>query len=235
MLTFTSISTGLTSIFYFLAGLSAWRSWQKSKFYLSGYFVIFLLAFGVQQMLFSLASGPISLDIRINAWLWAAAHLFMFISLCYFIRVPLRMSFPKLEKTIFKIAIVYAVIGSFVLFLNAPQLTAKLEPNGVYLFKVPPVSVLVIVSFTTLTMLFSAITLLRAFFKNSLSLVYRVRGLVLGLGMIVYLTSGPAHNLIKSPRGTILVDALLILAGFLFIAGVYLPKILKVKEEEASV
>lgn len=235
MLTFTAISTGLTSIFYFLAGLSALRSWLKSRFYLSGYFVIFLLAFGLQQMFFSLASGPISLDIKVNAWFWASAHIFMFVSLCYFIRVPLRMSFPKIEKTVFRIAVIYALVGLAIIFTNASQVDARLEPNGVYLFKVPQASVLVIVSFTTLTMLFSAITLLRAFFKNTLSLVYRIRGLVLGLGMIVYLTSGPAHNLIKSPTGTILVDALLILAGFLFIAGVFLPKLLKVKEEETNV
>ncbi|MDO8424708.1 MAG: hypothetical protein Q7S70_02090, partial [bacterium] len=164
MLTFTSISTGLTSIFYFLAGLTALRSWLKNKFYLSGYFVIFLIAFGFQQLSFSLASGLISLDVRVNAWFWAIAHVFMFISLCYFIRVPLRMSFPRLEKLIFKISLVYAAIGSLIIFLNVPQVTAKLESNGVYLFKVPTASIMVIVSFTTLAMLFSAITLLRAFF-----------------------------------------------------------------------
>src|SRR3989344_3388227 len=233
MLTFTSISTGLTSLFYFLAGFTALRAWLKNKYNLSGYFVIFLLAFGFQQMFFSLASGSVSLDAKVNVWLWAIAHLFMFISLCYFIRVPLKMSFPRLEKLIFKASLLYSAIGLAVLFMNAPQVTAQLEANGVYLFKVPLMSTLVIVIFTTLTMVFSAATLLKAFFKNELSLVYRLRGLILGAGMIVYLTSGPAHNLIRSPKGTILVDALLILAGLLFIIGVFLPKIIKDKEAPA--
>ncbi len=135
------------------------------------------------------------------------------------------MTFPKWENTIVKIIWIYATIGLGVIYWNSFGVEHKLLGNGVYLFDVPLPAVLAIAGFTTPTMLFIAIVFLWHFFKSRVYWSYKFRGLILGAGMVLYLTSGPAHNIIKTPTGTIIVDSLLIVTGILFLIGIYLPRV----------
>ncbi|MDD2696919.1 MAG: hypothetical protein PHE52_02045 [Candidatus Pacebacteria bacterium] len=232
MLTYTTISTGATSIFFLFSGLLTYRVWLKNKTYFTEYFSIFLLALSIQQGFFSLASGVLGVNPLANSLLWAVAHIFMFISIAYLIRIPLRMALPKLENIVTKIIWIYAIIGLAVIFLSSFGVEHKLLDNGVYLFKVPFPAVITIIGFTTPTMLFTAIVFLWLFFRSHAQWFYKLRGLIWGLGMVLYLTSGPAHNIITNPKETFLVDSLLIVASLLFLVGIYLPRLFKGTEEE---
>jgi len=232
MLTFTAISTGVTSVFFLFSGLLSYRAWLKNKTYFTEYFTIFLLTLSIQQGFFSLASGALGVNPPVNSIIWAVAHIFMFVSIAYLIRIPLRMAFPKLENKVIKVILIYAVIGLGVIFWSSQGVGHKLLSNGVYLFEVPKPAVITIVGFTTPTMLFTAIVFLLIFFRSQAKWFYKLRGLIWGAGMVLYLTSGPAHNFIKNPTQTFLVDSLLIVASLLFLVGIYLPKLFKKFGEE---
>lgn len=150
MLTVTSLSTAVTSLLFFVGGIRIYFSWRKEKSNLLKFFAIFLIAFGFQQLFFSLGAGVVSLDAKVNGWFWWIAHIFMFVGISYFIRFPLSIRLVRFEKIIFNIAKVYSVIGSIILFLNLPNVDSYLMENGIYIFVVPAMSGAVIGIFTTI-------------------------------------------------------------------------------------
>ncbi len=224
MLTITSISTGITSLFFFVAGAKVYLSWQKEKTALLKFFMVFLLAFGVQQLFFSLAAGLVSLSSQTNVILWAVAHIFMFIGISYFILLPVSLRIPRLEKLIFKMAVVLSAIGIVVIFLNIPSTKVQLLSNNVYLFIVPAVSGATIGIFTTICLIFSFFVLLSGSRKTKDKLL-KARALLIAFGVLIFLSGGPMHNFVKGPGLTFLADILIIIGAFLMILGVYIPKL----------
>lgn len=225
MFSITSLSTGVTSIFFFLAGFAVLRSWQKDKGnVLLKYFLVFLFGIAFQQLFFSLSTGSITLNPRVNAYLWAVAHITMFTYLSFFLRLPFRVHFPRLEKPVFFAAIFYSLIGGSILLLNAPQINSYLLENGIFIFEIPSLSVKIIVIFTVVCLL----SLIGFFFYHAYKekeKFVRFRSIFIAVAILIYLTSGPAHNFVRTPGLTFLVDFLLVVSGLFMLAGVYIRKL----------
>jgi len=222
MFTITSISTGLTSLFFLLSGLRLYFSWRKKKTFLLKSFAIFLIFFGFQQLFFSLGTGLVSMNPTVNIWLWAMAHVFMFIGISFFLRFPFYIRFPRFEKLAFRIAILYSIIGASILFYNMSKVEAFLFDNGVYIFKVPAIAGLTIGTFTTICLLFSFFI----FFDEGRKVRdkrFRIRSFLIALGILVFFIAGPAHNFVTTPLLTFIVDFSLIVSALLIIIGVYVP------------
>lgn len=225
MLTITSVSTGITSLLFFLGGIRLYFSWRKSRTPLLKFFTIFLLAFGFQQLFFSLGTGILSLSMSVNGWLWGIAHVFMFIGISYFIRFPLSVRLRRFEKVIFRIAAVYSVIGAVALFWHVPKLEGHLMENGVYIFVVPAAAGAVIGIFTTICLLLS----FGIFVAEGIKLQQgnlKARALLLALGILVFLVGGPMHNFVKTPLLTFAADFSIIFGAALMVLGVYINQIL---------
>jgi len=222
MFTITSISTGLTSLFFLLSGLRLYFSWRKQKTFLLKSFAIFLIFFGLQQLFFSLSTGPISIDRTVNVWLWAIAHVFMFIGISYFLRFPLYIRFPRFEKLIFRIAILYSIVGMAIIFYNMSKVETVLTQSGVYIFKVPVMVGLTIGIFTTICLLFFFFIFLNEGRKVK-DKRFRIRSLFIALGILVFFIGGPAHNFITTPLLTLTADFSLIISALLIIIGIYVP------------
>lgn len=234
MLTITSISTGITSLLFFLGGIRLYLSWYKTRTPLLKFFTIFLFSFGFQQLFFSLGTGIISLDISVNRWLWGVAHIFMFIGISYFIRFPLSIRFVRFEKTIFKIAIAFSIIGITIIFLNVPKVSGELMANGVYTFGVPSIAGATIGIFTTICLLLSFGIFVAQTIKLS-DKISKIKSLLIAFGILVFLIGGPAHNFVKTPFLTFVVDLLIVAGAALMILGVYIKQIgIAIKDNEES-
>jgi len=206
MLTITSISTAFVSLFFLVAGIRVYHSWHKEKSPLLKFFTVFLFSFGIQQLFFSLGSGLVSLSSEINVFFWAIAHVFMFIGISYFILLPIRLTIPRLEKIIFRIALGLSALGTAILFLNIPATKGELLANNVYLFVVPAISGAAIGIFTTICLIFSFIVILRGSFQTKEN-VLKFRALFLSFGILVFLIGGPMHNFVKGrARPTVMAD-----------------------------
>ena len=220
MITITSIITGITSLFFLLSGLRTYVSWRKQKNLLLKFFTIFLIFFGIQQMFFALGTGPFSGDPLISNWLWAIAHIFMFIAISYFIRFPIRLRFPHLEETIFKLAIFFSIIGIMIIFYSIPEVEPYLLENGIYNWKVPPLAGATIGIFTTISLLFS-FGIFVAEGRKVQDKPLKIRSWLIALGILVFLIGGPMHNFITTSFLNFLADFLLIAGSLLMLTGVY--------------
>lgn len=224
MLTITAISTGITSILFFVGGVSVYSSWRRTKQPDIKFFSIFLISFGFQQLFFSLGTGPASDSPVISNWLWAIAHIFMFIGISYFLRFPVRIRFPRLEKLIFKITIFYSIIGSLIIFYSIPKVEPFLLENGVYNWKVPPLAGATIGIFTTVCLLLSLVIFARGYWEVE-DRILKARSLILSLGLLIFLIAGPLHNFITTPLLNVVACSSLVIGSFLMVLGVYLPRL----------
>ncbi len=229
MLTITAISTAISSIIFFISGLYTFSRWKKNKNLLLKVFTIFLLSVGFQQLSFFLGSGLFVGDVIASNSFWWLAHLFMFAGVGYLFRIPVRVKFPKYEKTILNIVGVYSVIGSLILFFNIPNIEQIFISENLFNWGVPPMAGAVIGIFTTIIALSSIYIFAREGFsyKNK---VLKYRSFLLALGIFIYFTGGPIHNFIDSPFMLFLAGSLLILGAIVMITGLFLPKIFKDKE-----
>jgi hypothetical protein len=236
MITYTSISTGIASIIFFIMGLRVFYSWAREKSYSMKHFTIFLLGIALQQMFFSFGTGLLAVGTRTSGYLWAAAHIFMFISLNSLIRISLYLVFSDLEKrledVLLGLSALYSVIGTIIIFLSVPQFQSSITENRIFISGTPILTTFVIVVFTTISLLFSGGSFLYLAFKTKDSAV-RLRSILITVGLFVYLTAGPAHNLITSPLLSFLVDSLLIVSALFVMAGIYLPRVLEERREQS--
>jgi hypothetical protein len=231
MITVTFISTSLTSLFFLLAGISVYVSWRKQRNTLLKFFAIFLILFGVQQLFFALGTGPAALNPEVSNWLWAIAHIFMFIAISYFLRFALHLRLPSLEKPIFFLTILYSIIGIVVLFYNAPNLEPFLLENGVYNWQVPALAGAVIGIFTTVCLVFSLVVFVIDGSKVG-DRVLKLRSFLIAAGILVFLVGGPMHNFVRTPLLNFLADAFIIIGAISMVIGVYSRKIFKTKNYE---
>ncbi len=230
MITLTSISTGITSLVFFLIGLRVFFSWRKTRLPEMKFFSIFLISFGFQQLFFSLGTGPASGNPTLSNLLWLIAHIFMFIGISYFIRFPIRTKFPNLETVIFRVTILYSIIGMLVLFYSLPEVEPFLLEGGVYNWKVPAKAGATIGIFT-ITCLLLAFAIFIDGFRKARQKATKMRSLFLALGILVFLIAGPLHNFVTTPLSNLLADAALIVGPLLMFLGLYLSKVFVPKQK----
>ncbi|MFH1643040.1 MAG: hypothetical protein ABH967_00125, partial [Patescibacteria group bacterium] len=220
MITLTSISTLITSLFFLISGYSVFSSWKKNNNDLSKFFSVFLLGFGFQQLFFSLATGYFANNPLASNWAWAIAHIFMFTAISYFLRFPIRLRFPNMEKSVWKATILYSIIGTIILFLNIPKIKPFLLGNGIYNWEVTPQAGATIGIFTTICLLFSFLVFAMEGMKVKESAL-RARAWLLATGILTFLIGGPLHNFVKTPLMSAVADFLIIFGAFLMVLGVY--------------
>jgi len=223
MITITFISTGITSFLFFLTAAGVYAAWRKQKASSVYYFLIFLISFGFQQLFFSLGTGPAAKNPLLSNLFWAAAHIFMFLGISYFLRFPVSIRFPRLEKIVFRLTILYSVIGMPILFFSIPQVEPFLLESGVYNWKVPALAGVTIGIFTTVCLLFA----FGIFVSGAIRVkegILRVRSIFLALGVLIFLIGGPMHNFVSTPMLNFMADASLIVGSMFLLLGIFAPK-----------
>jgi len=224
MLPITVISTSITSLLFFVASGVVFVAWRKQKSASLYYFLIFLVSFGFQQLFFALAAGPASGKTLVSNILWAAAHLFMFLGISYFLRFPVSVRLHRLEKIIFKLTFIYSAVGTVIIFLSASQVKPFLLESGVYNWKVPVFVGATIGIFTTLCLLFAFIIFITGAIKVK-EMALKLRSIFLALGVLIFLIAGPMHNFVSTPLLNLVADTALVAGAILLLFGIFTPKL----------
>ncbi len=225
MFTVTAISTAVTSLLFFISGAHIYRSYKKTKNALTFFFGFFLLAFSAQQFLFFLASGPFHNNHLASVYLWALAHVFMFLGITVFLRFPLRIRFPHLEVLILSISMLYSVIASLILFYLSPDISTTLLENNIFIFEVLPIMGALIGVFTSLCLLFSVYVFISEY--RTADEMGKMKFLFFSLGLVFFLVGGPIHNFVYTPFMLVFADWMIISGGFFFLLGVQSKSIME--------
>ena len=161
---------------------------------------------------------------------WWIAHIFMLVGTASLLLLPIKIKFPTKEKLLRKIIISYLAIGGLILLLNLSKVELFTVDNIIN-WRVPGLSVAVIVFFASLASLFSAYVFISQSFGIENRLM-KLRSIFLGLGILVFFIGGPMHNFVTNSAMAVAAASLSILGVFLILAGIYTPIIFKQPPQE---
>lgn len=224
MFTITSLSTTFTSLIFFSFGVYLYFTWRRKEEIFLEYLTVFLLSIGFQQMFFALGSSVFANNFFASNFSWWTAHIFMFLGMTYFVRLPLTIKFPKKEKTILRVVIIYSTVGAIVLFSQIFKVRPVLFANNAFNWRVPGLAGGTIGIFTSLVSLFSVYVFLSEIRKLK-NKILKLRSLFLALGILVYYIGGPVHNFVTTPLLSIFADSLLVSGGLIILLGIFFHQI----------
>ncbi len=162
--------------------------------------------------------------------MYAISHVFLFLSIAIFLRVPLRFVLPKKEKVIFYTAFSFAILASVLLFGNLPLPEATVD--GLTKWNIPDSIAGITATFTTI-MLALGFVLFIISGRRARDIVYKKRAYFLAFGILVFLIAGPAHNFAETFGAKLFADSLTPVGALLMFYGIYYPRLVK-KEEETE-
>jgi len=221
MVNLSVISMAVSAIFLLAGGYTTYRSWQKKKDRLLQYFAIFFLGYGVMHLLLSLGAFFSSGSSSLAGVLYVIAHFFLFTTTAFFLRLPLKLLIPKLEKPVFYIVLAGAFLSTFMILREIP---APFFANGLTNWNIGANAAKAAITFSGVTLLALVILFIITAIKAK-ERIYRIRSLVFALGIFVFLTGGPLHNVAKSNVQYLLADILTPIATLILLLGVYLPRL----------
>ncbi|MDO8524667.1 MAG: hypothetical protein Q7R99_03490 [bacterium] len=221
MVNLSVISMAVSAIFLLAGGYATYRSWQKKKDRLLQYFAIFFLGYGVMHVLLSLGALFSSSNSSLAGILYVTAHFFLFTTTAFFLRLPLRLLIPKLEKSVFYVVLVGAFLATIMILREIPL---PIFADGITNWNIGENAAKAAITFSGITLLALVILFIIVAIKSKEKL-YRIRSLVFALGIFVFLTGGPLHNIAKSNIQYLLADILTPIATLILLLGVYLPRL----------
>ncbi len=226
MITLISITTIISGSVFLLSGFYIFLTWKKKKDLLLQVFAIFLLSMGIQMVCLTLGLAAFFDNYLMSNISWWIAHIFLMVAMSGLVILPTRIKFPTKEKLVRKISISYLVIGGLILLLNLSKVELFRTPDNIINWRVPGLSVAVIVVFASLISLFSTYVFISESFKTENRLM-KLRLIFLGLGILVFFIGGPMHNVVTNAGMAAVAASLSILGVFLILAGIYIPTIFK--------
>ena len=209
-----------SAIFLLAGGYSVYKSWQKEKDELLQYFAIFFVGYGIMHALLSLGALFSSSNSFIAGVLYVIAHFFLFTTTAFFLRLPLRFFLPQLEKPFFYIVLAGAFLATIALLQEIPL---PFFDNGITNWNVGENAMKAAVTFSGITLLALVIFFIIGATKPQ-KRIYKIRSLIFALGIFIFLTGGPLHNVAQNNIQYILADILTPIATLILLLGVYLPR-----------
>ncbi|MDP3982038.1 MAG: hypothetical protein Q8P70_00580 [bacterium] len=147
-------------------------------------------------------------------------HIFLYLSLAVFVRVPLSMTHPKYMMPGMVFFLILGAVTTIINFIlpNAPEFH---HASGLTLLGVDPlVGKLVAINVALAWVpagayfIWSGITALNTFVKR--------RGLLLGSGLLVATIGGPLHDIVASAPMFLTADLVTILGNLMVAAGIFM-------------
>lgn len=226
MITLIAITTIISGSVYLASGFYIFRSWRKKKELLLQVFGIFLLSIGIQMSFLTLGLAVFFDNYLMSNISWWVAHIFMLVGTGSLLLLAIKIKFPAKEKLVRKITVSYLLIGGLILLLNLPKVELFTAPGNILNWRVPPLSVAVIVVFASVASLFSVYAFISESFKIENKLM-KLRSIFLGLGILTFFIGGPMHNFVTSSGMAAVAASLSILGVLLILVGIYIPMIFK--------
>jgi len=218
----TILGPGIITVLMFLGGAIIFASWRKSKSPLVGYFCIFFFGFGAMHIFLTTGIYLSVSNPPLAGIFYTIAHFILFITLVFFLRLPIKLTIPKMEKTLFYILLLAALISTVIISTNIPLPTAT--PEDIIDWNVPEQSVKAIGAFTGVAFLSAFILFIIQGIKLE-DRMHKLRCLLFAFGLLFFLIAGPSHNLARTTTAHLIADALTLPGALLLIVGVFLPRI----------
>lgn len=158
---------------------------------------------------------------------YIVGHAFLYLSEAFVILVPMYIYFSSSDYK--KIGISYSrLIIAFGFFITVMNLIYPANPvfdekSGVTIFNIPPIIAGLIPIITIISVGFSGILFLAK--SSRLQGKSRIKGFILGLGMILIVVGGPLHELAGNIFQYFLADFLIVVAFFVIFLGIYYEQI----------
>ena len=232
MITLISITTIISGVVYLSSGFPVFLSWKKKKEFLLKTFATFLLSIGFQMVFLTLGLAVFFDNPLMSNISWWIAHIFMLVGTASLLLLPIRIRLPTKEKLLRKIIISYIVIGGLILLLNLPKVELFTVDNVIN-WRVPGLSIAVIVLFASSASLFSVYVFISESFGIE-SRPMKLRSIFLGSGILVFFIGGPMHNFVTNSGIAAVAASLSVSGALLIMAGLYLPRIFRQSPRENS-
>jgi len=226
MITLISITTIISGTAFLLSGLYIFLTWRKKKEFLLQVLTIFLLTMGMQMIFLTLGLAVFFDNYLMSNICWWIAHIFLIVAMSNLVILPIRLKFPNKEKLVKKISILYLVIGGLILLFNLSNVELFRAPENIINWRVPGLSIAVIVGAAALGMLFPVYVFIRESFKIKDRLI-KLRSIFLGLGILAFFIGGPMHNAVTNKVMATVAASLSILGVLFILVGIYIPMLLK--------
>ncbi len=226
MITLISLTTIISGTVFLLSGFYIFLTWKKKGEFLLQTFATFLLCMGIQMIFLTLGLTAFFDNYLMSNISWLIAHIFLLVAMSNLVILPIRTTFPSKEKLVRKISILCLVIGGLILLLNLSNVELFRTPENVINWKVPGLSIAVIIVFASVVSIFSAYIFIKESFKIKERLM-KLRSIFLGLGILIFYIGGPMHNVVTDVKMAAVAASLSILGVLLISAGIYIPIILK--------
>lgn len=219
MINLSAISMAVSAIFLLAGGHAVYKSWQKNKDKLFQYFAIFFAGYGIMHSLLSFGALLSSSNSFFAGVLYVIAHFFLFTTTAFFLRLPLRFFMPKLEKPFFYIVLAGAFLTTIIILQEIPL---PFFDNGITNWNVGENATKAAITFSGITLLALVIFFIVGATRAE-KRIYKIRSLVFALGIFVFLTGGPLHNVAQNNIQYLLADILTPIATLILLLGIYLP------------
>lgn len=181
-------------------------------FFLMGLFFLFLAAPGITLLPYPDSYGPAA------AWGYRLAHIFLYIAIAYFVRIPLSWYKPSLKNAASIAAIVLGIIATGIALRSAIQIT--LLESGITIWNPDPLLGFLIIAISLLGWVPAG----AYFIYKAISFderVNRIRSLLLGIGILLMVAGGPFHNITQDSLVIFIGDLILLVGTAVIALGVF--------------
>lgn len=231
MATASIISMGITALVMLLGGRIIYNAFSRTGDNIYLWFSLSFLGYGIMHIFLALGAYFSGINSSTAGAMYVVAHVLLFFSISLFLRVPLKLFLPQKEKLIFYIALIFASLASVLLFTDIPAPQAT--PQGFTAWNIPSRIARVVGTFTTV-MLFAGFILFILTGRKTQEKIYKIRAFLLALGVLVFLTAGPAHNFAKNLEAQVFADILTPIGAIIMFGGIYYPYLIQKKLESSS-
>lgn len=216
--------------FFCTAVVSLWIFWRLRQKKSEGEevtsqirdFTLAYLLFGIFMLSLSLPTFILPFNQELyspwSVWTHKIGHLFLFLSLVFFVRVPLAWINPKLKNLGSTVVFIFGAVTGYLNIITPSG--ATLLDSGINIRQIDPtVGTLIILNVvlswmpTALYFLYRAIRAQDHFTK--------IRSLLFGLGFLITILGGPTHNIIQSPLVFLIADIMTLIGIALIASGVF--------------
>lgn len=221
MATISIISMAITAGVMFVGGKIIYSAFSKTRERLYLYFALSFLGYGIMHIFLTVGAYFSGINPQIAGIMYSISHVFLFFSIALFLRVPFKLIWLQKERFGFYVVLGLAFLGSILLFVNTMP-TPIATPQGLTAWNIPPSTARIVATLTTMMLLFGLILFVLSA-RRAEKKIYKMRGYLLALGVLVFLIAGPTHNFVRTTAGILFADALTPIGALIMLVGIYLP------------
>ncbi|MDY6770748.1 MAG: hypothetical protein SV186_02185 [Candidatus Nanohaloarchaea archaeon] len=217
----TGISQVFMGVIAWLSFARLWYSYREKQTPTLKYFAFFFAYFGTFQLTMALSLLPRSFTGAQLGAFYIFGHVFLYLSIAYYSRIPTYIWKPEWELKVFALNL---LAGAAITVLNVMQWNKPEQVGSIIVWHVPKmigltIGVLDAVNWIIGGTIFFGILAWKETGRE------RVKLALLSVGMLLLTVSGPIHDLTTSVKMLALADLFTTLGVVTLMAGIYIGRL----------